>query len=339
MLRMKAPLRPMSCAARRGAARALSKAAQDYAVTPYRLIAHASESQRAAWAERDLILHSEMRKHVPAALKHNGEEAFDHHLVSVQSVLRSWGAPEYMTNAALFHSIYGTEGFQGFALPLHHRPEIADLIGPRAERLAWIFCMVDRHSVDRTILAPWALDPSVYVHKPPSFFARPELGGFEIPLRTYDEWLDFLALSLADWLEQVEGTANKEVPLPVGEGLLWELGQAWGCTGAHGLNHRPRESEELARLPNATPTHTDLSANDRVPCADRRHAYAKMAELLGERGPPWGRQNAPRMYAEIFAREPQSSRSFVQPLTPPMSQSAIDARDALKYAHRAYDVA
>ena len=64
-----------------------------------------------------------------------------------------------------------------------------------------------------------------------------------------------------------------------------------------------------------------------------------MAELLGERGPPWGRQNAPRMYAEIFAREPQSSRSVVQPLTPPMSQSAIDARDALKYAHRDYDVA
>ena len=45
------------------------------------------------------------------------------------------------------------------------------------------------------------------------------------------------------------------------------------------------------------------------------------------------------MYAEIFAREPESSRSFVQPLTPPMSQSAIDARDALKYAHRDYDVA
>ena len=249
MLRLKATMSPLSCAARRGAARALSKAAQDYAVTPYRLIAHASESQRAAWAERDLILHSEMRKHVPAALKHNGEEAFDHHLVSVQSVLRSWGAPEYMTNAALFHSIYGTEGFQGFALPLHNRPEIADLIGPRAERLAWIFCMVDRHSVDRTILAPWALDPSVYVHKPPSFFARPELGGFEMPLRTYDEWLDFLALSLADWLEQVEGAASKEVPLPVGEGFLWKLGQAWGCTGAHEAEPSPEREGRASATP------------------------------------------------------------------------------------------
>ena len=184
-----------------------------------------------------------MRKHVPAALKHNGEEAFDNHLVSVQSVLRSWGAPEYMTSAALFHSIYGTEGFQGYALPLHHRSEIADLIGPRAERLAWIFCMVDRHSVDRTVLAPWALDPSVYVHTPPSFFARPELGGFEMPLRTYDEWLDFLALSLADWLEQVEGAASKEVPLPVGEGYLWELGQAWGCTDAHEAEPSPESDE------------------------------------------------------------------------------------------------
>ena len=30
-------------------------------------------------------------------------------------------------NAALFHSIYGTEGFQGYKLPLSHREEIAEL--------------------------------------------------------------------------------------------------------------------------------------------------------------------------------------------------------------------
>lgn len=57
-------------------------------------------------------------------------------------VLRSWGASEPLCNAALFHSIYGTEGFQGYKLPLSHRSEIAELIGAEAERLAWIFCMV-----------------------------------------------------------------------------------------------------------------------------------------------------------------------------------------------------
>ena len=34
--------------------------------------------------------------------------------------------------------------------------------------------------------------------------------------------------------------------------------------------------------------------------------------------------------AEVFAREPEASRSFVQPLTPPMSQAALDAHEAEK---------
>ena len=273
--------------------RRLSTAATEYAVTPYRHIANATEAQRSAWAAQDVTLHAEMRKHVPAALKHNGEEAFDSHLVGVQSVLRAWGAPEYITNAALFHSIYGTEGFQGYKLPLSHRPEIAELIGARAERLAWIFCMVDRHSVDRTLLGPSARAPSAYIDDPPSFQARPEIGAFEIPLKSQQEWLDFLGLSLADWLEQVEGAASKVVPLPVGDGLLWDRGQAWGY---------------------------------------RRGAYAQMAEVLAAHGPEWARDSGPRMHAEVFAREPQDSRTFVQPLTPPMSQAAVDAHEALMHA-------
>ena len=119
-----------------------------YAVTPYREMASATAAQKAEWAVRDELLHAKMREHVPAALAHNGEETFDNHLVGVQSVLRSWGACEALCDAALFHSIYGTEGFQGFKLPLAQRGEIAALIGPRAERLAWIFCMVDRATVD-----------------------------------------------------------------------------------------------------------------------------------------------------------------------------------------------
>ena len=130
-------------------------------------------------------------------------------LVGVQSVLRSWGVSDHLTNAALFHSIYGTEGFQGYKLPLSHRGEIAELIGPRAERLAWIFCMVDRASVDATltdegVLAGAAGDKG---GTPACFYARSELGAFPMPLKDHAEWLDFLTLSLADWLEQVGVTA------------------------------------------------------------------------------------------------------------------------------------
>ena len=38
----------------------------------------------------------------------------------------------------MFHSIYGTERFQGFTLPLERRGEISALIGERAERLAYL---------------------------------------------------------------------------------------------------------------------------------------------------------------------------------------------------------
>ena len=193
-------LRATSLAVARGRAllgrRCLCSAAE-YAVAPYRNMARMTAQQRDAFAAADVLLHQKMRELVPAALAHNGEEAFDAHLVGVQSVLRSWDAPEHLCNAALFHSIYGTEGFQGFKLPLTHRDEISQLIGADAERLAWIFCMVDRASVDATVLAPQA------DNAPPSFFARAELGGFRIRLQSEQEWIDFLTLSLADWLEQV----------------------------------------------------------------------------------------------------------------------------------------
>jgi len=45
--------------------------------------------------------------------------------------------------------------------------------------------------------------------------ARPELGHFDIQL-TKEEWLDFLELTLADWLEQVEGAARLEKLIAIG---------------------------------------------------------------------------------------------------------------------------
>lgn len=263
-----------------------------YAVAPYRSMIYASAEQKQAWAEADVKLHSEMRKHVPAALQHNGEETFDDHLVGVQSVLRSWNAPEHLTHAALFHSIYGTEGFQGFSVPLSQRAELAALIGPKAERLAWIFCMVDRATVDATVLPP-APHPAAAIAKDtsaplPTFYSRPELGAFPIPLKSHEEWLDFLTLSLADWLEQVEGAAQKEVPLPIG-GILWPMGEAW---------------------------------------AYRRDAYRAMSELLGTVGVA----AAPKMYAEVFNREPEWSRNIHQPKTPAVSLAAVAALEALESA-------
>jgi hypothetical protein len=39
-------------------------------------------------------------------------------------VLRSWGSEQALSDAGLFHSIYGTEGFQGYKLPFSRRADI-----------------------------------------------------------------------------------------------------------------------------------------------------------------------------------------------------------------------
>lgn len=177
------------------------------------------------WQEADATLWKYVNEKVPAVLDHTGSAAFDEHLKGVQAVLRYWGAPEYLTNAGLFHSIYGTEGFQGFALPLTERRAIQDLIGEQAEKLCFVFCMVDRSTVDETVFA-WkeeeveTSDNNNYtaVYK---FRARPELGRFDIFL-TKEEWIDFIELTLADWLEQVEGAALKPSSI-----FLWKVGEAY----------------------------------------------------------------------------------------------------------------
>ena len=72
--------------------------------------------------------------------------------------------------------------------------QVRELIGVRAERLAWIFCMVDRASVDVTLAAA-AADAAAgrAVAAPPAGFrARPELGGFAIALADATEYIDFV---------------------------------------------------------------------------------------------------------------------------------------------------
>jgi hypothetical protein len=172
------------------------------------------------WKTSDDKLLQFLQTTLPEALLHTGATAFDDHLTGVQLILRHWRASEDVCRAGLFHSIYGTEGYQGFKLPLFNRPIIRELIGEKAEKLVWMFCMVDRLSVDDTLFL--ADDMEEQEARAIEFTSRAELGRFPIELVNEEEWLDFLELSLADWLEQVEGAAERENPL-----FEWKAGEAW----------------------------------------------------------------------------------------------------------------
>lgn len=83
-------------------------------------------------------------------LKHG---SFFDHLVGTYEVLERWGAPTSVCLAGMYHSVYGTEGFQGFTLPISERSTVADVIGSRAEFAAFINCVMDRDSLDSLALA------------------------------------------------------------------------------------------------------------------------------------------------------------------------------------------
>src|SRR5262249_41020599 len=93
--------------------------------------------------------------------------------------------------AGMFHSIYGTQQFQGFKLLLERRPELAERIGPRAERLAYLNCAMERGSFDRAV--EQAAGPYRFTDR---------ITGEAVELNE-DDFADLCRVHLFDWLEQV----------------------------------------------------------------------------------------------------------------------------------------
>ena len=116
------------------------------------------------------------------------------HLIGVYRLMEADGCSAEVCRAGMFHSIYGTERFQGFKLPLERRPDVRSLIGERAERLAYLNCAMDRASFDRALET--AQGP---------FRFRDRITGEPVELADAD-FDDLCRVHLYDWLEQVPRT-------------------------------------------------------------------------------------------------------------------------------------
>lgn len=118
-----------------------------------------------------------------ADLPHAGQ-TYEQHLTAVYHGLKLWGHNDDVCAAGFFHSIYGTQRFQAFKLPMTERDTVAALIGWTAERLAFVNCSMERDEFD-------------------AFVLEHESG----TLRSdSDRWV--YAIQLCDWLDQVP--FNKE---------------------------------------------------------------------------------------------------------------------------------
>jgi hypothetical protein len=113
------------------------------------------------------------------------------HLIAVHRFLEEQGCGVDACRAGLFHSVYGTELFQGFKLPLERRADVRELIGERAELLAYLNCVMDRASLDANL-----------EQSEPPYVIRERDTGVEVALNRED-YDDLCRVHLYDWLEQV----------------------------------------------------------------------------------------------------------------------------------------
>ncbi|MEM7131741.1 MAG: DUF6817 domain-containing protein [Chloroflexota bacterium] len=122
----------------------------------------------------------------------HSEKTYLAHNIGVYNDLKAWNASEDLCRAGLFHSIYGTQQFQGFTLPLERQTELRNLIGDYAEKIAFLNCFMDRASLDAQLKE--LEGPYTIIHRE----TKEEL------VLTKEEYDDLARLHLCDWLEQVE---------------------------------------------------------------------------------------------------------------------------------------
>jgi hypothetical protein len=122
----------------------------------------------------------------------HSNKSFLAHLIGVYKLMEAKGCSEELCQAGMFHSIYGTQQFQGFKLGVERRPDIRALIGERAERLAYLNCAMFRPSFDAAVLEQTTA--------PYRFTDR--LTNVEVTMDQAD-FDDLCRVHLYDWLEQV----------------------------------------------------------------------------------------------------------------------------------------
>lgn len=138
------------------------------------------------------------------------------HVIGVYRDMEADGCNEELCRAGMFHSIYGTERFQSFSLPLSRRADVRALIGERAEQLAYWNCAMDRASFDEALkrgAAPYRF--------------RDRLNGEFVEI-SQEDFTDLCKIHLYDWLEQVPRSQEWDYRREVYRRMARELGEvAW----------------------------------------------------------------------------------------------------------------
>ncbi len=87
-------------------------------------------------------------------IRHSGNRSLFDHLDGTARLLFDWEQGIHVTQAGLFHSIYGTTQFKHASFPIEGRHIIRRLIGAEAEELVFEFCTLDRSKFPWGVFLP-----------------------------------------------------------------------------------------------------------------------------------------------------------------------------------------
>ncbi len=136
-----------------------------------------------------------------AEIPHNSDQSLLEHLAGTHRLMRAWSGRPALCDAALFHSIYGTEFFGAGSGVVDGgaRENLRAVIGAEAEALVWLWCCGRRQS----------LRDSLEGRTPPRIMHR-SLGRW---IRLRDGQLDdIINLWIADTLEQLPRVPQRSLP-------------------------------------------------------------------------------------------------------------------------------
>tara|TARA_B100002019_G_C21253365_1_gene592442 strand:- start:917 stop:1237 length:321 start_codon:yes stop_codon:yes gene_type:complete len=71
--------------------------------------------------------------------------------VGTRDILREQGAPEYLQDAGLFHSVYGTAYYMPEEGISTSREDIQKLIGIQAEEIAYWYCVLQAPRINEIV--------------------------------------------------------------------------------------------------------------------------------------------------------------------------------------------
>jgi hypothetical protein len=74
------------------------------------------------------------------------------HLLGTCELLQRWGADPDVCLAGLLHSIYSTQYFRAQVAPQHDRTRVARIVGEHPERIADLFCRLDRPALRDAVI-------------------------------------------------------------------------------------------------------------------------------------------------------------------------------------------